>query len=71
MDSRVLDVERSTSTAHRLTHYDGACGNLHGHNMEWNVKVCVDMQGVGDDNMPLDLKDVSGMVDEFDHLVVL
>lgn len=71
MDTRTLEVERSTSTAHRLKHYDGACTNVHGHNMEWEVEVEVSMEGVGEDNMPLDFKDVSDLIDETDHAVLL
>ena len=69
---RTLNVERSTSTAHRLTEYDGVCGDLHGHNMRWEVGLTVNMWYSDSDNMPLDLKDVSGFLDEyFDHGVVL
>lgn len=70
-DTRTLKVERSTSTAHRLTHYDGVCGNMHGHNMEWHAVVTVSMHGVGDDNMPLDLKEIADVIDSVDHAVVL
>ncbi len=71
MDTRTLTVERSTSTAHRLTHYDGACSNVHGHNMDWELEVEVSMEGVGDDNMPLDFKDLSDLIDETDHAILL
>lgn len=70
-DTRTLTVERSTSTAHRLTHYDGVCGNVHGHNMKWELKLVVSMEDTGDDNMPLDFKTVSDLVDEYDHATVL
>ena len=70
MSTRTLDVERSTSTAHRLAYYDGACGNVHGHNMDWEVEVEVSMAGVGDDNMPLDLKKISSLIDDVDHAAV-
>lgn len=68
---RQLKVERSTSTAHRLSLYDGVCGNIHGHNMDWGIDVWVTMDKVGADNMPLDLKEVSGLVDRFDHALIL
>lgn len=71
MDRRSLNVERSTSTGHRLTHYDGVCGNIHGHNMKWNVSVDVDMNESGEDNMPLDLKDISNTIDKVDHALLL
>lgn len=70
-DSRTLDVQRSTSTAHRLVNYDGVCGNIHGHNMKWDVRVEVDMSDTGDNNMPLDLKAVADIIDEVDHAIVL
>ena len=70
MTTRTLEVERSTSTAHRLAYYDGVCGNIHGHNMEWKVEVEVSMAGTGDGNMPLDLKDISSRIDEVDHAVI-
>jgi 6-pyruvoyl-tetrahydropterin synthase len=70
-DTRTLEVERSTSTAHRLTHYDGACGNIHGHNMTWEVEVTVDVDGMAPENMPVDLKEVSDAIDRVDHAAVL
>jgi len=68
--SRKLTVERSTSTGHRLSRYDGVCGNIHGHNMNWHVEVRLRMD-TGRDNMPLDLKEVAGIIDEFDHTLIL
>ena len=70
-DTRTLHVKRSTSTAHRLTHYDGVCGNIHGHNMHWEVWVEVSMAGTGEDNMPLDLKTVADTIDRVDHAALL
>lgn len=69
--TRTLHVERSTSTAHRLSHYDGVCGNIHGHNMVWEAEVEVSMDGADNDNMPLDLKTVSSLIDEVDHALLL
>lgn len=71
MGTRRLHIERSTSTAHRLVHYDGICGDVHGHNMHWEVEARVDMAESDGDNMPLDLKDVSGLIDEVDHTTLL
>lgn len=71
MDIKVLEVERSTSTAHKLTEYEGICGNVHGHNMNWELSVEVRMSESGDDNMPLDLKKVSDLVDDVDHALIL
>lgn len=70
-NSRILEVERTTSTAHRLLHYEGACGNVHGHNMRWEVEVGVAMEKDDESNMPLDLKDISETIDTFDHALVL
>lgn len=70
-DRRTLEVERSTSTAHRLSEYDGVCGNIHGHNMHWDVTVTITMSETGSDNMPVDLKDVSSLIDAVDHATVL
>lgn len=71
MDTRTLHIERSTSTAHRLLHYDGVCANVHGHNMNWEVSVVISMDEVGEENMALDLKDISDLVDKFDHAILL
>jgi 6-pyruvoyl-tetrahydropterin synthase len=71
MSTRTLHVERSTSTAHRLQEYDGVCGNIHGHNMDWDVTVTVSMEGTGQGNMPLDLKEVADLIDEVDHTCIL
>lgn len=70
-NTRELTVQRRTSTGHRLLHYDGVCGNVHGHNLEWVVELTIDMEGSGADNMPLDFKEVSDRIDETDHAVLL
>ena len=62
-NTRTLEVERSTSTAHRLDEYDGVCANIHGHNFEWEVTLEVSMENTGEDNMPLDFKDVADLLD--------
>jgi len=68
---RTLTVDRSTATAHRLVEYDGVCSFVHGHNMKWEVELGVSMKEVGSNNMPLDFKDVSSLLDEYDHAIVL
>lgn len=70
-DVRTIDVERSTATAHRLVQYDGACGNIHGHNIVWDVSVEVSMEDTGPDNMPIDMKKISDIIDEVDHAIIL
>lgn len=69
--TRSLNVTRSTSTAHRLVEYDGACSNVHGHNFDWDVTLQVSMEKTGSDNMPLDFKDVADLLDETDHAILL
>ena len=69
--SRKLSVERSVATGHRLSEYDGVCGNVHGHNINFEVKVWVEMDENDSSNMPLDLKDISAVVDQLDHVLVL
>jgi len=68
---RTLNVRgHTTSTAHRLMHYGGACNNVHGHNMEWNVTLTVRVPDE-DHQMALDFKDVSDQLDVFDHAIIL
>lgn len=70
-DHRVLEVEgHTTSTAHRLMHYDGACANIHGHNIEWNctLEVCVPND---ETQMAEDFKDISDVFDQYDHAILL
>lgn len=71
IETRTLDTERSTSTAHRLTYYDGACGNIHGHNFTWMVEAEVLFDPEDESGMPIDLKDISDVIDETDHAVLL
>jgi len=68
---RTLHVTRTTSTAHRLLHYDGACDNVHGHNLDWEVEVALSMAEAGEANMPVDLKDIADTLDRLDHAVCL
>lgn len=68
---RTLTVERSVAMGHRLSRYDGLCGNVHGHNVRFDVRVRVEMGEDDKSNMPLDLKDISGVVDQLDHVLVL
>ena len=69
--SRKLSVERSVATGHRLSEYDGVCGNVHGHNIKFEVEVRVEMDEDDSSNMPLDLKDISSVIDQLDHVLVL
>lgn len=69
--TRTLSVERSTSTAHRLSRYHGACGNIHGHNMVWEADVEIKMDPEDRSHMPLDLKDISDVIDRVDHACIL
>lgn len=67
---RELTVNHTTSTAHRLVHYDGVCANVHGHNMEWDVYLHVE-EPETDDAMTIDFKKVSDILDEYDHAILL
>lgn len=68
---RTLNVRgHTTSTAHRLVHYPGACSNVHGHNMEWNITLQVEVPDE-DHQMAVDFKDVSNLVDVYDHAILL
>lgn len=70
-NERVLSVSRTTSTAHRLHHYDGACNNVHGHNLTWNVDLLIGMDPHDDARMPVDFKDISEVLDLVDHAIVV
>ncbi|AGM11684.1 QueD [Halovirus HCTV-5] len=68
---RTLEVEgHTTSTAHRLMHYDGACNNIHGHNMEWNARLKVRVPNE-EHQMAEDFKDISDVFDQYDHAILL
>ena len=66
-----LNVQMTTSTAHRLTHYDGVCSSVHGHNLDWDVTVRLDHEPNGEDNMSTDFKTVADIIDSVDHAVLL
>lgn len=68
---KVTIDNKTTSTAHRLLHYDGACNHVHGHNMRWDVEVIVSMIDTGGDNMPVDFKDLDDLIDRYDHAILL
>ena len=71
---RTLLVEHSTSTGHRLLHYEGACANLHGHNLDWTVEMSVRMAApasADETRMPVDLKAIRDVLDAYDHALVL
>lgn len=71
MNGRTLEVTRTTSTAHRLIHYDGICSDTHGHNFTWDVRVSINMEDSDESNMPVDLKDISNTIDRVDHRILL
>lgn len=70
VDTRQMSIETTTSTAHRLPDYDGACAHIHGHNMAWSLDVTVDMDAEVD-GMVVDLKDLKAVVERYDHALVL
>lgn len=64
-----LTIHTSFAAAHCLTHYQGDCENLHGHN--WKVEVCVtarelDKAGLGIDFKILK-KETNSLLQELDH----
>lgn len=67
--ARLLSVERTTSTAHRLPKYDGVCSRLHGHNLRWDVVVRTDEPD--ESGMAVDLKTISDAIDVHDHRTLL
>lgn len=68
--SKKLSVDRKTSTAHRLKHYDGDCSNVHGHNLAWEVNLLLEDPSPPD-NMTVDFKTVSDYIDLVDHALLL
>lgn len=70
LDTRILHVDMTTSTAHRLTEYDGVCNNVHGHNIRWVADIEIEMT---DDKsqMVVDYKEISDVFDQYDHALVL
>lgn len=70
-DKLDLNVEMTTSTAHRLTHYDGACSSVHGHNIGWDVSIQFAYSANHEDNMSVDFKEVSDLIDDVDHALLL
>lgn len=70
-DTLVLTVDMDTSTAHRLSHYDGVCSSIHGHNMGWEAEVTFHYDANYEDNMAEDFKDISDVIDEVDHALLL
>lgn len=71
MSKRDLEVEMSTSTAHRLVNYPGICHNLHGHNLTWEIYLEQEVEMDGEENIGVDFKDVSDTIDELDHAALL
>lgn len=69
-DTRIVSVDQTTSTGHRLYNYDGICNHLHGHNLRWVVDVTVEMP-TDNSNMPVDLKDIKDVIDVVDHALIL
>ncbi len=69
--STTLSVEMSTSTAHRLLNYDGVCSCVHGHNIGWKLELTLEYEVNNTDNMSVDFKNVSDIVDETDHALLL
>lgn len=55
--------------AHRLSNYDGACNNIHGHSYYWKVEI--NAQENNKTNMVLDYAELKKIMMEFDHCLLL
>lgn len=69
-EMKTLQVDRKTSTAHRLYHYEGVCANVHGHNLDWEVTLRL-REPEPPSNMTVDFKVVSDLIDLSDHALLL
>jgi 6-pyruvoyltetrahydropterin/6-carboxytetrahydropterin synthase len=73
----ILKAEHSFDSAHFLAHYDGKCGNIHGHRWKVEIEVQADklVNGGQLDGMVIDFgdlkKDVKAMVDYYDHALII
>jgi len=63
-------VQTTTSTAHRLMHYNGKCQDLHGHGISWDIRMKIDVPET-DDKMSVDYKVVDEIIDQYDHATIL
>lgn len=64
-----LTIFTHFAAAHNLTHYQGDCENLHGHNWKVEVTVCareLDKAGLGIDFKILK-KETNRVLDQLDH----
>lgn len=63
-------VESHFSAAHRLTHYQGKCENLHGHN--WRVRLYAKGRELDASGMLIDFKELKRVLNKalerFDHV---
>ena len=64
-----LTVSDYFSAAHQLTHYQGKCENLHGHN--WKVEITVKGQKLNDIGLLIDFTDLKkilkAILSQYDH----
>jgi 6-pyruvoyltetrahydropterin/6-carboxytetrahydropterin synthase len=64
-----LKIHTSFAAAHCLTHYQGDCENLHGHN--WKVEVCVTARELDKAGLGIDFKslkrETNQLLGELDH----
>ena len=72
-----LIVSTWTCTGHRLLDYNGKCAHLHGHNYKWEIELGWPDLGQFDEpyGIAIDFnvvkKEIAGVVEEFDHAMVL
>ena len=64
-----LNVTSQFASAHKLSGYEGACKNLHGHN--WKVRVGIECEKTDEIGMTIDFgivkKHLNALIDTLDH----
>lgn len=72
-----IQSETHFDSAHFLSHYQGACSNIHGH--RWKVVVCIAQQDLQENTqnngMVMDFKelkkDLTMLAEQFDHTFIV
>lgn len=55
--------------SHRLSNYEGACNNLHGH--RWEVEVTIVGEPDINTGMIIDFKEIKKIIDGYDHSCII
>ncbi len=66
---RILRVKKDFDAAHRLTSYEGACANLHGHTWHVEFFIRVNEAKMQDNGISIDFKDLKASLESIlpDH----